>query len=73
MLWFLDLDPHHVCRNVMLLRAVIREDMSMSMVDELIKDLHRAIEWLDHHYTFSDAEVKTLSTNINEALPSGYE
>ncbi len=46
-----------MCRNVMMLRAVIREDLSMSMVDELVKDIHRAIEWLDHHYTFSDAEV----------------
>ena len=41
----------------MLLRAVVREDMSMAMVDELIKDIQRAIEWLDHHYTFTDAEV----------------
>ena len=41
----------------MLLRAVVREDLSMSMVDELIKDIGRAIDWLDHHYTFTDTEV----------------
>lgn len=35
----------------MLLRAVIREDMSMSMVDELVKDITRAVEYLDTHFT----------------------
>ena len=50
-------------RHVMLLRAVVREDLSMAMVDELIKDIHRAIEWLDHHYTFTDKEVRSPSTS----------
>lgn len=35
----------------MLLRAVVREDMSMSMVDELIKDITRSVEYLDTHFT----------------------
>ena len=35
----------------MLLRAVIREDMSMAMVDELVKDITRAVEYLDTHFT----------------------
>lgn len=37
----------------MLLRAVIREDMSMSMVDELITDIKRAVEYLDNHFTIN--------------------
>lgn len=32
-------------RNVTLLRAVVREDLSMSMADELVKDIARAIDW----------------------------
>ena len=32
-------------RNVTLLRAVIREDLSMAMADELVADIGRAIEW----------------------------
>ncbi|KAK9833735.1 hypothetical protein WJX74_004401 [Apatococcus lobatus] len=62
------LPAYHMAPNakhVMLLRAVVREDLSMSMVDELIKDLHRAIEWLDHHYTFSDTEMDTLVSRMH--------
>ena len=40
-----------MCRNVMLLRAVIREDMSMAMCDELVKDITRSVEYLDTHFT----------------------
>lgn len=52
-------------QHVMMLRAVVREDLSMSMVDELIKDIHRAIEWLDHHYTFTDKEMDTLMSRVH--------
>ena len=41
----------------MLLRAVIREDMSMAMVDELIKDITRAVSYLDSHFTINVNDV----------------
>ncbi|KAK9845671.1 hypothetical protein WJX84_007220 [Apatococcus fuscideae] len=52
-------------KNVMLLRAVVREDLSMSMVDELIKDIGRAIDWLDHHYTFTDTELDSFVSRLH--------
>lgn len=33
------------CRHITLLRAVVREDLSLSMADELVKDIARAVEW----------------------------
>ena len=47
-----------VCRETKLLRAVIREDMSMAMVDELIKDITRAVEYLDSHFTINVNDVQ---------------
>ena len=52
-----DADVMWTCREVSLLRATIREDMSMSMVDELMKDIQRAVDHLDHHFTFTDNQV----------------
>ena len=45
------------CRHVKLLRVVIREDLSMSMAEELIKDFERVVEYLDHHFSFTDDQV----------------
>jgi glutamate decarboxylase len=36
--------------HVQLLRAVIREDMSMSMADALLKDIKHALSYLEHHF-----------------------
>lgn len=47
-----------MCRETKLLRAVIREDMSMAMVDELIKDITRAVEYLDSHFTINVNDVQ---------------
>ncbi len=44
-------------RETKLLRAVIREDMSMAMVDELIKDITRSVEYLDSHFTINVNDV----------------
>lgn len=46
-------------RHISLMRAVIREDMSMSMADELVSDIKRAIEYLDTHYVFTQSQVST--------------
>ncbi|KAK9814098.1 hypothetical protein WJX72_000614 [[Myrmecia] bisecta] len=45
-------------QHIKLLRAVIREDMSRAMVDELAHDIRRAVEWLDIHHTEVDNEVR---------------
>eukprot|EP01024_Parvocaulis_polyphysoides_P053449 TRINITY_DN5326_c0_g1_i1.p1 TRINITY_DN5326_c0_g1~~TRINITY_DN5326_c0_g1_i1.p1 ORF type:complete len:424 (-),score=48.29 TRINITY_DN5326_c0_g1_i1:236-1318(-) len=44
-------------RHVKLLRAVIREDMTVSMIDELAKDIKRAVEWLDTHFLFTKDQM----------------
>ena len=56
-------------REVSLLRATIREDMSMSMVDELMKDILRAVGHLDHHFTFSDTQVLACSDDEITSWP----
>lgn len=47
-------------RHIKLLRVVIREDLSMSMAEELIKDFVRVVEYLDHHFSFTDDQLKAL-------------
>ena len=36
--------------HVQLLRAVIREDMSMTMADCLVRDIRNALAYLEHHF-----------------------
>ena len=43
--------------NVKLLRCVVREDLSMGMVDNLVADLRRIVESLDRVFVFTDKEV----------------
>ena len=63
-----------MCRDTKLLRAVIREDMSMAMVNELIKDITRAVEYLDSHFTINVNDVhktegKSLAVSTASLLP----
>ena len=39
--------------------------------DELISDIQRAIEWLDHHFVFNDNTVRSSTTLLQskERLP----
>ena len=58
----------------MLLRAVIREDMSMSMVDELITDIKRAVEYLDNHFTINikdKADGQSVEVGHSSCCSSG--
>ncbi len=48
-------------RHVMLLRAVVREDMSMQMADMLVKDIQDAVAWLDTHVVLSSQQVTALT------------
>jgi glutamate decarboxylase len=50
--------------SVKLLRVTIREDFSMGMADELVADIGRAIEYLDHHYTFNDTQLLALKKSF---------
>ena len=38
----------------------VLQDLSMSMVDELVSDMAKAIEYLDSHYCFTEAQVRAL-------------
>jgi len=44
-------------QQTMCLRIVVREDLSLSMVESLIKDLEWAVTWLSSHYTFTSKEI----------------
>ena len=62
------------CRDTKLLRAVIREDMSMAMVDELIKDIARSVEYLDSHFTINVNDVhkpEGQSLAVSQSLALG--
>lgn len=43
--------------KVKLLRCVVREDLSMGMVDNLVADIRRVVEQLDKLFVFTDKEV----------------
>jgi glutamate decarboxylase len=51
--------------HITLLRCVVREDLSMSMADELIDDIDRAIQWLDHHFVFNDNTLKAHDSRLH--------
>ena len=44
--------------EVKLLRCVVREDLSMGMVDNLVADIRRVVEQLDKLFVFTDKEVR---------------
>ncbi|KAK9795484.1 hypothetical protein WJX73_003546 [Symbiochloris irregularis] len=71
------LPAYNMCKdvqNVSLMRAVIREDMSMSMVDELVSDIKRATDYLDNHFVFSKAQVSAMAMrmHVGTELPDEY-
>ena len=55
----------------MLLRAVIREDMSMQMADMLVRDIQDAVAWLDTHVVLSTKQVTALTQQFKmQRMPS---
>ena len=42
-----------------MLRVVVREDHSFEMISDLIQDMKRVIEWLDHHFIYTGAGTLT--------------
>ncbi len=49
-----------------MLRCVVREDLSYEMATDLINDMNKCIEWLDHHFIYS-GELDALS-NLKSAM-----
>ena len=41
------------CRKQKMLRCVVREDLSFEMASDLVDDMKKCIEWLDHHFIYS--------------------
>lgn len=41
------------CRKQKMLRCVVREDLSFEMATDLINDMKKCIEWLDHHFIYT--------------------
>jgi len=52
--------------HVKLLRAVVREDMSIALADKLVQDLKRAIAYLDHHFLVTPEQVKEYKSEVIE-------
>jgi len=50
--------------DVKLMRITIREDFSMSMADEVLAELHKAVDWLENHFTLSRDEVTSLTEGL---------
>jgi len=57
--------------HVKLLRAVIREDMSMALADKLIQDIKRAIEYLDHHFIVTPEQVTEFKEDVIRTFLKG--
>lgn len=36
-----------------MLRCVVREDLSFEMATDLVNDMKKSIEWLDHHFIYT--------------------
>ena len=41
------------CSKQKMLRVVVREDLSFEMASDLVSDMDKCIEWLDHHFIYS--------------------
>lgn len=58
-------------QHVTLLRAVVREDMSMQMVDALVRDIEEAVAWLDSHIILTTTQVEALKQEFRMSrIPS---
>lgn len=47
-----------------LMRITIREDFSMTMVDAVLEELEKAVEWLDHHFTMDIDKVTQFANRV---------
>ncbi|EIE19737.1 glutamate decarboxylase [Coccomyxa subellipsoidea C-169] len=57
-------------KNIKLLRAVIRLDVTLEMVDDLAQHLQDVVEWLDMHYEGADpAHLKKIKERFHKVEP----
>jgi hypothetical protein len=61
----------YVCRKQKMLRCVVREDLSYEMATDLINDMNKCIEWLDHHFIYSGEfdVLSNLQTVMSSLMP----
>ncbi len=52
-----------------MLRCVVREDLSYEMATDLINDMNKCIEWLDHHFIYSGEFDALLSLQTVMSSP----
>ena len=50
--------------HIKLMRITIREDFSMSMADEIVDELNKAVLWLDNHFTISADKMTELANHM---------
>ncbi|CAL8471405.1 g10947 [Coccomyxa elongata] len=59
-----------IAKHIRVLRAVIRIDVTLEMVDDLAHHLQEVVEWLDMHYEGSDpAQMKKIKERFQKAEP----
>ena len=54
----------HMCRSQKMLRVTVREDLTMEMASDLVRDLKTVIEWLDHHYMFTGEQANHRASRM---------
>jgi len=52
--------------HITLMRAVVREDLSASMCDQLVRDIGKAVAWLEHFHAAAKADAAPAAA---EAAP----
>lgn len=55
------------CEDVKVLRVTIREDLSLSMADQLVDDLDNAVKWLDTHFILTQKQVRDIARDVLES------
>lgn len=51
----------HGAEHIKIMRITIREDFSMTMAEQVLAELNKAVAWLDAHFTMSRQEMADLS------------
>ena len=46
--------------HIKMMRITIREDFSMTMAEQVVKELNHAVDWLDNHFTITSTELAKL-------------
>ena len=56
-----------------MLRCVVREDLSYEMATDLVDDMNKCIEWLDHHFIYSgESDALPCLQNVMSSMVSDH-